>query len=344
MVYLFLFFASFFMAFFGVWLIRRLAIQNHWHSAPSSDRWHQTTTANIGGVGFVPVIIIFQIYIIFNQSLYLPLLGIVLVLGTLSMFILGLIDDIWPVGPLIKLLSQIAVASLFIHAGGVFNLFEYDLLDTLITYLWFLVIINSLNMLDNMDGLAVGIASLSIIYLVLISIPPSGTEPLIILLGITILAALIAFWLFNYNPASIFMGDSGSLSIGFILAALTIPGELNYNFGLSVNTKIENYIYLFVPLALLSVQIFDFIFVTINRLLQGKKPYIGGKDHTSHSLVKLGMSNKKAVFFLYFLGGVGGAIALALKFYKLEAIIFCISYFISLMILAIYLSLKVDNK
>ena len=99
MVYLFLFFASFFMAFFGVWLIRRLAIQNQWNIAPSPDRWHQTTTANIGGVGFVPVIIIFQIYIIFNQSLYLPLLGIVLVLGTLSMFILGLIDDIWPVGP-----------------------------------------------------------------------------------------------------------------------------------------------------------------------------------------------------------------------------------------------------
>ncbi|SVD08340.1 uncharacterized protein METZ01_LOCUS361194, partial [marine metagenome] len=295
MKYLFLFFASFFMAFFGVWLIRRLAIQNHWHSAPSSDRWHQTTTANIGGVGFVPVIIIFQIYIIFNQSLYLPLLGIVLVLGTLSMFILGLIDDIWPVKPLTKLLSQIAVSSLFIHAGGVFNLFAYDLINMLITYLWFLVIINSLNMLDNMDGLAVGIASLSIIYLVLISIPPSGTEPLIILLGITILAALIAFWLFNFNPASIFMGDSGSLSIGFILAALTIPSELNYNFGLIVNTKIENYIFLLIPLALLSVQIFDFTFVTINRLLQGKKPYIGGKDHTSHSLVKLGMSNKKEV-------------------------------------------------
>ena len=182
------------------------------------------------------------------------------------------------------------------------------------------------------------------IYLVLISTPPSGNVPLIIPLGITILAALIAFWLFNYNPASIFMGDSGSLSIGFILAALTIPSELNFNFGLSINTKIENYIYLFIPLALLSVQIFDFTFVTINRLLQGKKPYIGGKDHISHSLVKLGMSNKTAVFSLYFLGVLGGAIAVALKFYKFEAIIFCISYFIILMVLAIYLSLKVDNK
>ena len=259
------------------------------------------------------------------------------------MFILGLIDDIWPVQPLTKILSQIAVSSLFIHAGGVFNIFTYDLLNTLLTYLWFLVIINSLNMLDNMDGLAVGIASLSVIYLVLISVTPSGNSPLIIPLGITMLATLIAFWFFNYSPASIFMGDSGSLSIGFILAALTIPGELNYNFGLSVDTKIETYILLFAPTALLSVQIFDFSFVTINRLLQGKKPYIGGKDHTSHSLVKLGMSNKKAVFSLYFLGGLGGAIAVALKFYKFEAIIFCIAYLISLMIFAIYLSLKVDN-
>ena len=84
-------------------------------------------------------------------------------------------------------------------------------------------------MLDNMDGLAIGIASLSIMYLVLISIPSSGADPLIIPLGISILAAFIAFWLFNYNPASIFMGDSGSLSIGFILAALAIPCELNYH-------------------------------------------------------------------------------------------------------------------
>ena len=81
MQYLFLFSASFFMAFFGVWLIRRLAIEYHWYSSPSSNRWHKTSTAIFGGVGFVPVIIIFQLYIIFNQSLYLPLLGITLVLG-----------------------------------------------------------------------------------------------------------------------------------------------------------------------------------------------------------------------------------------------------------------------
>ena len=97
------------MAFFGVLLTRRLVIINNWYSTPTADRWHNIPTANFGGVGFVPVIITFQIYIIFNQSTYLSLLGIALIIGTLCMFILGLIYDIWPVGPIIKILSQLVV-------------------------------------------------------------------------------------------------------------------------------------------------------------------------------------------------------------------------------------------
>jgi UDP-GlcNAc:undecaprenyl-phosphate/decaprenyl-phosphate GlcNAc-1-phosphate transferase len=342
--YLPLFFISFFVAFFGVWFIRRLAFQKNWHITPSSDRWHKTPTVLFGGVGFAPVIIIFQIYIIVSHSISIPLLGIILIVGTLSMFFLGLIDDIWPIGPIKKLLTQVVVAGLFIHSGGVFNLSSYDLLDIFISYLWFIVIINSLNMLDNMDGLAAGIACLSIIFLIIISIPSSGSDPLIIPFGIIILATLIAFLLFNYNPASIFMGDSGSLSLGFALAALTIPSELNFNFGLSINSKINTYIFFLIPLALLSVQIFDFVFVTINRLIKGKKPYIGGRDHTSHTLVKLGMSDKKAVFFLYVLCILGGSVAVGIKFYKFDAIIFFVSYFFVLMVLAIYLSLKANTK
>lgn len=345
MVYFFLFFISFFTAFLGIWFIRRLAFQKDWFNSPSSDRWHKTPTALFGGVGFVPIYLILQIYFICIHSIEIPSLAIILILGSLVMFFLGLIDDIWPISPIKKLLTQIVVAGLFIHSGGLFDLFQNNLMDILISYLWFIVIINSLNMLDNMDGLAAGVAGLSIIFLILISYASSTiNDPLVIPFGVITLATLTAFLFFNSNPASIFMGDAGSLSLGFVLAALTIPSELNFNFGLSINSDTSSYIFLMIPIALLSVQIFDFFFVTINRLLQGKKPYIGGRDHTSHILVKLGMSDKKAVFSLYALSFFGGSLALSIKFYQFEAIIFFILYFIVLIILAIFLSFKANTK
>lgn len=341
---LFLFFGSFIVAFFGVLAIRKLSLQNSWYSSPSLDRWHKSPTALLGGVGFIPIILFFQFLVLINQPLSTPILGFSLILGAMLMFLLGLIDDIWPTGPIIKLLLQIAAASIFIHTGGLLNLTTYAIINILLTYLWFIVIINSLNMLDNMDGLAIGVAFISILSLVLISIPSIGNNPLIIQFGIIMLGSFSAFWLFNNNPASIFMGDSGSLSIGFILAALAIPSDLNFNFGLSSNSVVDSLLLILILLALLSVQLVDFIFVTINRLLKGKKPYVGGKDHTSHSLVKLGMSDKQAVILLYFFGFIGGILAILLKYFKEQVLIYGIIYFIILSFFAIYLSIKVEKN
>ena len=346
MNYIFLIAPSFFITFCSIWLVRRLAFKNNWYVNPSINRWHKEPTALHGGIGFIPIMLCLQVYFVAKLGMNTPNIFWALILGVAFNFCLGWIDDIRPLGAFKKLFFQIIASSFFIHSGGSINFFSNELINILISYLWFIIIINSLNMLDNMDGLAIGVSCISIIFLVAVSYSSSSLSlnPIVILLGIISVASMAAFWLFNFNPASIFMGDSGSLSIGYILAAFTIPGEINFSYGVSNSSSLESLIIFLIPLALLSTQIFDFCFVTISRLLRGIKPYIGGKDHSSHGFALLGLNDKYAVYILYLLSVLGGILALTLKIYLLKALPFFLAYFIFLISLGCVLRFLVNKK
>jgi UDP-GlcNAc:undecaprenyl-phosphate GlcNAc-1-phosphate transferase len=167
--------------------------------------------------------------------------------------------------------------------------------DTTLTIVWIVGITNAFNLLDNMDGLCAGIGSIAAIYVaVLLSDKfPDASVAALILFG-----SLLAFLIYNFNPASIFMGDSGSLLIGFTLAVLTLcyaeAGPMNKLSSLAV------------PILLMMVPIFDTTLVTFIRTLSGRKASEGGKDHTSHRLVILGLSEKRAVVSLYGITAVSG--------------------------------------
>jgi UDP-GlcNAc:undecaprenyl-phosphate GlcNAc-1-phosphate transferase len=343
MNYIFLFITVFFLASVGTWLVRTLALKKDWQVAPRADRWHQKPTALFGGIGFIPVFVGLQASLLVLQSELISVQQIALMTGVILMFILGWVDDVKPLSPLTKIFAQIIAGGLFIHSGGVLTITHVEIIDICITYFWFLAIINALNMLDNMDGLATGVAGLTAMFLVLVSYSPENMDPLVIPLGISFFATMFAFWLFNRHPASIFMGDSGSLAIGYTLAALAIPGALNANFGMESVMQADIFIMFLITLSLLSIPIFDLTFVTITRIYRGKKPYIGGRDHSSHTLVLLGLSEKQAVFLLYILSIIGGIIAIALKHYTYDALIYYLAYILLLIGLGIILGIFINK-
>lgn len=151
-------------------------------------------------------------------------------------------------------------------------------------------------------------------------------------------AALGGFWLYNRAPASIFMGDSGSLSIGYLIAGLAVPGPLNGYFGLAGSESHEiGIIALVIPALVLLVPIYDTTLVTLTRIWRAQPVSQGGCDHASHRLVRLGLSEHDAVLLLYGLSAAGCAMALVVEYYPLRSVPFFVVFAIAIMMSGIYL-------
>ena len=135
----YIFIVSFFSSALGVFIVKKVALKNHYSSLPSKDRWHKNETALFGGVGFIPIVILLSIMILFNQKVASSIMPFVFIFGVLVMFITGLLDDIRPLGPFKKLFIQFFVAGLFIYSGGMFHIFQNSYLNILITLIWFIV-------------------------------------------------------------------------------------------------------------------------------------------------------------------------------------------------------------
>jgi UDP-GlcNAc:undecaprenyl-phosphate GlcNAc-1-phosphate transferase len=168
-----------------------------------------------------------------------------------------------------------------------------------ITFLWLAVISNAVNFLDNMDGLCAGVSGIAAAYIALLA--ALNDQFLIAPMAAAIFGACIGFLRYNFKPATIFMGDAGSLLLGFLLAIMT----LQLRFPDNVNT-----VTWMVPLAVLGVPLFDLTLVTVSRLRRGVNPLTtAGKDHTSHRLVRVGLSQREAVMAIYLAGAAFGVIS-----------------------------------
>jgi UDP-GlcNAc:undecaprenyl-phosphate GlcNAc-1-phosphate transferase len=217
------------------------------------------------------------------------------------MFATGLVDDLWELKPVFKLLAQIGCAFVLIYYGFNFGGGLLDWAGIPLTFIWVIGITNAVNLLDNMDGLAAGISAIvALITAILASL--NGSIYLAVS-GFAIAGATIGFLVFNFKPAKIFMGDSGSLFLGFSLAYQSIA--VQYKMGSSSAVWI-----LLVPISLMAIPIMDTTLVTIKRLLAGRRIDQGGKDHTSHRLVALGLSEKQAVLILYGICAAWGVLCL----------------------------------
>ena len=320
-------------------LVRIIARKKGWLALPTKDRWHKKPTALAGGIAIyaalaLPLFVIAEFSTILphffrNASLaQLPSIDAVIWIGITILFILGLWDDFLHIKPHTKLVGQILVASLVAFLGFRLHWLTSLTLDTTITILWIVGITNAFNLLDNMDGLCAGVGTIAALYIAILlgNKMPDAAAVAMILSG-----ALVAFLLYNFNPASIFMGDSGSLLIGFIVAVLSLcysqatPGTTLSSFA--------------VPIMLLMVPIFDTTLVTLIRILSGRKASVGGKDHTSHRLVLMGFSEKGAVLFLYAICAVSGLSALFVSSHDtLTSPVVIIPMALSFLLMGVYLA------
>lgn len=233
-------------------------------------------------------------------ALRLPQLGAILG-GGVVLLALGLIDDRKGLGPLPKLAVEILVAVGVAACGVRATLFvESQLYGYVVTVGWIIVVINAINLLDNMDGLSAGVAACATTIFLLVAVQSGQvfiTAALLALLG-----ALLGYLRYNFPPASIFMGDAGSISIGYLLSTLTIVATY-YQKG-QVYAVI-------LPLLVLAVPLFDTTSVVLLRIRLGKPIYVGDTNHFSHRLVRMGMSVRRAVLTMYlltFCSGLGAVL------------------------------------
>ena len=278
-------------------LVRNLAIRYNYVSKPREGRWSENTTPVLGGMAIYFSFLV-TIFFFLPLTIYDTLAG--LLLGGSLIFFVGIIDDLFQISPYAKLLVQIAAACLALFFGIRLDIIPFPIIGTLLTVFWIVGITNAFNLLDNMDGLSAGIACIASTILFFFSLW-HGYQTLAIL-AIALAGSTLGFLRYNFHPAKIFMGDCGSMFLGFSLAVVTILGTSAHLSNLIVTS--------IVPIMVMVVPIFDTALVTLVRSFSGRPISQGGKDHASHRLVMLGLSEKKAVIWLYGISLLCGAMAL----------------------------------
>ncbi len=281
-------------------LVIRAARRYDWVAHPTADRWHGEPTALMGGIAIAAAA---TLGVVLSRP---PVEFQVVWGGGLLMFGVGLVDDHWRVGPVTKLTVQVVATGMLISLGYAFGAGWPLWLSLPLTLLWVVGITNAVNLLDNMDGLAAGITGIA--ALILAAFGGLTGQSGVVVLGSAVGGAALGFLWFNFKPARIFMGDCGSLFLGFIVAALGLVVQgAGGGGGHPVAVAL-------VPLAVLAIPILDTTLVTAVRSWAGRPVSEGGRDHTSHRLVRLGLSETHAVLLLYGLSLVSGALALLLLF------------------------------
>ncbi len=306
-------------------VVRSLARRWGFVAKPKTDRWHKRPTAMMGGVAIWLAVSATYLALVPHTSA-----GWVVVGAASFLFLVGLVDDWLHIKPYQKLIGQVIGAAAVVNYGLLLPWTRSLPANMVITIFWLIGITNAINLLDNMDGLATGIAAIASAFLTFNFIA-SGQTTEAMMLGV-FAAALLGFLIYNSNPASIFMGDSGSMFIGFFLSSAAL---INLSGGRS-----RAFVpVLAVPILVLFIPIFDTTFVTILRKLSGRAASQGGRDHTSHRLVALGLSEKRAVLLLYGLAALSGFLAVVVRQIKPDVSIALLAGFtLALTLLGVYLA------
>ena len=295
---------AFVMSLVFVPVVRAAAARLGYVAKPREDRWHKTPVAMFGGVAIAASL--FACVLVFKIGRELA----VLAGAAATMFVVGFVDDVLSLKPSTKLIAQIAGASILLFFDYRLNWIHSSYtLDTILTLVWVVGMTNAFNLLDNMDGLCGGIALIVGGSLLVGLLPGAGTHAfaearyLAMLLG-----AVAGFLVYNIHPASIFMGDSGSLLLGFSFAAVTLTA------GRSTAGRTDVLSIIAAPVLVLLIPIFDTTLVTLSRWFSGRRASQGGRDHSSHRLVAIGLSERSAVALLWLLAAVGGGLGIAIDF------------------------------
>jgi UDP-GlcNAc:undecaprenyl-phosphate/decaprenyl-phosphate GlcNAc-1-phosphate transferase len=305
---------------------RAIAFRTGHVAPPRRDRWHTRPTALFGGVAIALTSLTLAAAAGVATPLMLPLAGGALI------FAVGLTDDLLSLKPSTKLIAQIALAAMFVFFGERLHWTPWPAVDMLLTVVWLVGVTNAFNLLDNMDGLCAGVALIAGVALMsgLAGRPDNAAELLFLAI---LLGATTGFLIYNHHPASIFMGDAGSLFLGFTLAALTLTA------GGPDNDRSRVLSIVAAPMLVLLIPIFDTTLVTVSRLLSGRPVSQGGRDHSSHRLVAIGLPEATAVRVLWALAAAAGTIGFVVRrFADDRAWLLGAVFLLAMVVFAVYLA------
>lgn len=282
----------------GTPLVRYAALKLGILDNPSARKVHSAPVPLMGGIA-IYVAFIAALVLWGERSYVNEVVGISV--GATLVSIVGALDDSRGMGSYLKLLFQVAAATVLILSGVQVRLFD-GVLDIVLTLLWVVGITNAFNLLDNMDGLSSGVATIAAAFFTLLA--AMSDQYLVGTLAAALCGACLGFLVYNWNPARVFMGDTGSLFLGFLLAAVGIKLRFPAN-SASITWMI--------PILVLALPLFDTTLVFFSRLRRGRNPLTTpGKDHVSHRLAWRTGSQREAVLLCYLITGGTGLAAIFL--------------------------------
>jgi UDP-GlcNAc:undecaprenyl-phosphate GlcNAc-1-phosphate transferase len=328
-------------------IVRKLTTRVGFVAHPTQDRYHRTAVPLGGGIAIFTTLMIFILAATIAIKVFPARLNSLaqtanidladfsakinqlwfILLCTFILFALGLSDDIKSLRPYSKLVVQFAVAMVAaVFADIRVELFiESRIITSVLSAVWIVLIVNAFNFLDNMDGASSGIAAIA--GSILFTAAAISGQVFIGGLAIVFIGTLLGFLIFNFPPAKIFMGDAGSLVIGFFVALLTLRTTYYHE------AQSGQWYAVFMSLVVMAVPLYDFISVTLLRISQGKSPFIGDTQHFSHRLKKRGLTDTQAVLTLYLATLATGLAAIFLYQVNLAGVI--LIFIQTIMVLAI---------
>lgn len=289
-------------------LVRRLAFTVGAVDVPKDNRrMHKKPIATIGGLAiFIGFLISVLLFVEIDRTMQ----GILL--GSVVLVVLGVLDDFLDLPAKLKFVVQFVAAGIAVAHGcvietisnpNIFSSTEYINLGWVgipVTLLWIVALTNAVNFIDGLDGLAAGVSAISAGTMLVIALMYSEGSVAIVVAAL--LGACLGFLPFNFNPAKIFMGDTGSTFLGFLLATISVQGLFKYYAIVSFA----------VPFLLLGVPIFDICFAFLRRIAHGQSPMVADRSHMHHRLIDMGFSQKQAVAITYVISGLLGLSAVVL--------------------------------
>lgn len=330
---------AFVLSFFLTPVAKRFAIKVGAIDVPKDDRRvHTKPIPRMGGLAIYAAFTICMF--LFSDIEFQKLLGIFI--GSTILVITGMVDDIKPLRASLKLVIQIFAALVLVKFGfriefltNFLNNSGYIFFDGLsipITVIWVVGITNTINLVDGLDGLATGIATIAALTFAYVSYS-TGNLP-VAALSLMLAGASLGFLPHNFNPASIFMGDTGAYFLGFVLAAISIEGTLKGTTALT----------LIIPVLALGLPIFDTAFAIVRRALNKKPIFEADKGHFHHRLLQIGMGQKRAVLVIYFISILMGTTAVAIINNAMINVSILVVVTSLMIFIPIYRTLGMENK
>src|SRR2546426_1331793 len=289
--------------------VRALARSLGLIARPTADRWHTRPTALMGGIAIAAGTLV-GVVAWFALSAFGWSTGFAaaqpwpraVAASATFMFGVGVVDDLVRLRPQLKFILQLLAGVVLVGAGAILALTPWYLVNVLATVFWFVALTNAFNLLDNMDGVSAGVGAIAAVFLG-VSFALQGAW-FHAATAWALAGAALGFLRYNFHPASIFMGDAGSLFIGSLLAGLVVTSPASVSGSLVA--------VLFVPLAIVAVPVVDTALVAVTRALASRAISQGGKDHSTHRLVALGLGERQVALLLYLFAAFGGGVGLVL--------------------------------